>query len=90
MKIKYTSEFNSKLAEQVKYIAKDKPSAARKFKNDIISKTNDISKMPYSNRKSIFFDDSNIRDLIFKGYCIIFHIHKETITVFSIIKYQNY
>ena len=30
--------------------------------------------MPYGNRKSIFFDRDNIRDLVYKGYVIVYKI----------------
>lgn len=90
MRVNYTSEFKEGLAKQVKYISLDKPYAARKFKNDIIKETKGIVKMPYSYRKSIFFDDDNIRDLIYKGYCIVFNIQETRVIVFSIVKYQNY
>jgi plasmid stabilization system protein ParE len=42
MKIKITRGFRDKLNAQVEYIAKDKPGAARKFKNDIISRIKEI------------------------------------------------
>ena len=47
--------------------------------------------MPYSNRKSVFFDNKEIRDLIFKGYVIVYRINKkeETIEVFGFTKYEN-
>lgn len=45
--------------------------------------------MPYSNRKSIFYEHDDIRNLIFKGYIIIYRIKKEQeeIEVFGFIKY---
>ena len=45
--------------------------------------------MPYSYRKSIFFDREDIRDLVFKGYVITFVIKNNIIEVFGFIKYQN-
>jgi len=30
--------------------------------------------MPYKHRKSIYYDDENIRDLVFKGYTIVYMI----------------
>ncbi len=47
--------------------------------------------MPYSNRKSIFFEDVEIRDLVFKGYVIVYRINKtkELIEVFGFAKYQE-
>ncbi|WP_432264521.1 type II toxin-antitoxin system RelE/ParE family toxin [Autumnicola edwardsiae] len=58
----------------MRYIAKDKPLAARKFKNALLLEIKKISSNPYSFRKSIYFDNEEIRDLTFKGYCITFRI----------------
>ena len=38
MKISFSDGFVTALLDQVDYIAKDKPSAARKFKNDLLKK----------------------------------------------------
>ncbi|MDP2724146.1 MAG: type II toxin-antitoxin system RelE/ParE family toxin [Bacteroidales bacterium] len=65
MKIKVTKKFRDKLNTQVDYIAKDKPSAARKFKEEIILRIKGIVNMPYQNRKSIFFDSNEIREFIY-------------------------
>lgn len=90
MKIKVSKSFRNKLNKQIDYIAKDKPVAARKFKNEIISRINGISNMPYQNRKSIFFDDKEIRDMIFKGYIVVYKINrlKKVIEVFGFAKYE--
>ena len=47
--------------------------------------------MPYANRKSIFFDRADIRDLVFKGYIVVYKVDKdnEFITVFGFTKYKN-
>lgn len=68
MKIKILDSFSLKLINQIKYIAKDKPKAARKFKKDIITQIKQLNTMPYKNKASIYFNDKNIRDLTFKGY----------------------
>ena len=81
MKIKLSVSFREKLANQVKFISKDKPGAARMFKNDLLLHLRKIPEQPYSYRRSHFFKDENIRDLIFKGYVITFRIlpHEDTI-----------
>ena len=91
MKIKFTKSFKEKLNYQVEYIAQDKPKAARKFKNDLFSRVKIISEMPYKYRKSIFFEDDSIRDLIFKGYVIVYRINtqKNLIEVFGFTKYED-
>ena len=38
MKLRILKSFRDKLNEQVEYIAKDKPGAARKFKTDVLKR----------------------------------------------------
>lgn len=91
MKIKIAKSFSLKLADQVEYIARDKPLAARKFKKDILSSIVTIGQTPFQNRKSIYYEEDNIRELIFKGYKIIFRIKKEedVVEIFGLLKQEN-
>jgi len=47
--------------------------------------------MPFRHRKSIFFDREDIRDLVFKGYLIVYKVNQEVeeIEVFGFTKYQE-
>jgi plasmid stabilization system protein ParE len=56
MRLRILKSFRDKLNDQVDYIAKDKPAAARRFKSDVIKRIKGIPRMPYANRNSIFFD----------------------------------
>lgn len=91
MRIKLTSSFRNSLNSQIRFIAQDKPKAARKFKNDLLTRIRKIPQMPYSNRKSIFFEDEEIRDMVFKGYVVVYRINtdKEMVEVFGFTKYQE-
>jgi hypothetical protein len=91
MKLKIHKSFRDKLNFQIDFIAKDKPGAARKFKVDIIQRIKDIPAMPLANRKSVFFDREDIRDLIFKGYIIVYKINikENSIDVFGFTKYES-
>jgi hypothetical protein len=91
MRLRILKSFGDKLNDQVNYIAQDKPGAAGKFKSDIIKRIKEIPKMPYACRKSIFFDREDIRDLVFKGYIVVYKVDKdnEFITVFGFTKYKN-
>ena len=66
--------FSKQLKQILKYIAQDKPSASMKFKNELKKKINLIPDNPYKYRKSIYFNDENIRDLIYKKYTIVYRI----------------
>lgn len=92
MKIKTLKSFSFKLADQVEFIAQDKPFAARKFKKDVLNILKELEPLPYKQRKSIYFDDDNIRDLIFKGYTIVYRIKpdEKIIEVFGFTKNKEF
>jgi hypothetical protein len=91
MKLRILKIFGDKLNDQVNYIAKDKPGVARKFKSDILKRIKEIPNMPFANKKSIFFDREDIRDLVFKGYIIVYIVDDEKgiITIFGFTKYKD-
>ncbi len=90
MQIIYQPKFINSFNNIWDYIAQDSKSRANKFKREIKKLIEDIHHMPYKCRKSIYFDDDNIRDLIFKGYTIVYKVDesKEQITVIGIKKYK--
>ncbi len=92
MKIRFKSAFSFSLSKQVKYISIDSPSRAKNFNRELIETIRLIEDNPYMGRKSIYFDDDNIRDLIFKGYTIIYRVNiaKNSIDVFGFVKYNQY
>lgn len=54
MKIDITKVFRLDLDSQVRYISKDKPLAARKFKSDLIKNIKKDLKQPFHYKKSIY------------------------------------
>jgi len=89
MKVVFKETFLNRLESQIEYISLDSPARARKFKSDLFKRIKDITQRPYSYRKSIYFEDETIRDLIFKGYTIVFRLTEENIEIFGFVKYQN-
>lgn len=90
MKIEFDPEFMTALIEQIRTIAEDKPSAAREFRHDLIVKCKSLVDMPYRYRKSIYYNDEHLRDLIFRGYVIVYMIQAESIVITSLINQQNF
>lgn len=88
MKVVIQDSFLRKFNRQVSYIAADKAQAARKFKNEVFMRIKAIPDLPYSNRKSIYFDDENIKDLIYENYVIVYlvDIKNDTIKVFGFVR----
>ena len=89
MKIIFKDTFITRLERQIDYISKDSPLRARKFKNGLLSRIRDISSNPFRHRKSIYFNDNQIRDLVYRGYTIVFRITPDSIEVFGFVNFQN-
>lgn len=89
MKIIYLKSFQARLNRQLSYIANDSPVNARRFRDGLKKSIQTIKGQPYSNRRSIYFDDDNIRDLTYKVYTIVYRITEKNIEVFGFSKYQN-
>ena len=89
MKVVFKDTFIIRLENQIEYIALDSPERARKFKSDLLRSIKKIPSNPYIYRKSIYFEEESIRDLIFKGYTIVFRISEDSIQVFGFLKYQK-
>lgn len=89
MRIKYKASFIKRLEAQIEYIAQHNPERATKFKDDLLSQVRAIPSNPYKHRQSIYFNDLHIRDLVFKGYTIVFRVKTDAIEVFGLVKYQQ-
>jgi len=81
MQIKRDRKYTSNLFVILQYIAKDKISASRNFKNELDKKINNLVNFPYKNRPSIYFDNEDIRDMIFKGYTVTYEINIQDNTI---------
>lgn len=91
MQIVKSTKFNFQFKKILHFIALGNKSNAKNFKNELIKKVNDLVNMPFKFRKSIYFEDESIRDLIFKGYTIVYKVDElqKIITIIGIKKYQN-
>ncbi len=61
----------------VAYIHQDKPRAALTFAENLYKTIQTLTHSPYKYRQSIYFNDENIRDLIYKGYTIVYKVYLE-------------
>ena len=64
---------------------------AIKFQVELDEIIDSIPNMPFKYRKSIYWNDNNIRDLIFKGYVVPYKIDtaKNQIIIIGINKYME-
>ena len=86
MKINRSSRYKKHLFQILDYIAKDKFSASENFKNELDELIDNLPNFSHKFRKSKYFNDENIRDMIYKGYTIIYKINldKNIIDIVSI------
>jgi mRNA-degrading endonuclease RelE of RelBE toxin-antitoxin system len=91
MIVSISNEFLKLLTEQVRYIYKDKPRAALKFRKDLLKNIKKDLKQPFHFKKSRYIDDENIRDYVFKGYVVVYEVdvERKIVSVFGFIKYKD-
>ena len=74
MQIKLDAKFEKNFYQIFEYIAQDKRTASKKFKNDLFKQIKNIPNNPYKFRKSFYFDNKTVRDMTFNGYTIIYEV----------------
>ena len=91
MIVSISNEFLKLLTEQVRYIYKDKPRAALKFRKDLLKNIKKDLKQPFHFKKSGYINNESIMDYVFKVYVVIYEIdiEKNIVSVFGFIKYKN-
>ena len=89
MKIIYKDTFTERLEKQLKYLKKNSPKSALKLKTGLVKRIKTIPENPYLFRKSIYFENDLIRDLIYNGYTVVFRINETQIEIFGFTRFQE-
>jgi len=91
MKIEKSQDYLDSLKDVLVHIAKDSKQASGDFLKNTNIKIRDLTYFPYKYRKSIYFNDVDTRDLIYKGYTIPYEVDVEnnTIVIIGITKYRQ-
>lgn len=89
MKIVFEPLFQRRFLQIIDYIAKDKKSVAMAFKNELQLKISNLKTYPKMCRQSLYADDENVRDLIYKGYTIVYEIRTDSLAILDIFKWQD-
>ncbi len=84
MNIIFKKEFVESLSIIENFIAQDSPNRAVDFTNELFFEISKIDFMPYRFRKNKIKNNPNIRDLIFKGYVVVFQIKNNDIIIIDI------
>ena len=91
MKIEFDILFEDALVSILDYIMQDSIEASISFEEEILSHLDNLTLFPYKYRQSIYYDDENVRDYIFKGYTIVYMVDlaKDKIVVLDIFKWVD-
>ena len=74
MSVIYADKFIRDMKQIVDYIALDSEWRALDFKERVETACAGLDFMPYKFRKSLKFDDENVRDFVFKGYVLPYRV----------------
>jgi len=70
------------------FIKKDNRNASIRFVKELKLQINQLIDMPKKYQQSKYYDDETIRDMVFKGYTIIYKIYSDKIIILEIFN-QN-
>ena len=80
-KVRWTEKASSNLENIHDYIAKDSPLFATKFITNLIKSTKVLENMPKSGRIVPELEDYGFREIIRKGYRIVYKLFESTMDV---------
>ena len=73
------------------FIARDSVNRAMFFKHQLDGKIDNLVYFPYKYRQSVHHSSKNVRDLIYKGYTIVYrvNIQEDKIEILEIFKWTK-
>lgn len=89
MLIEKKPKFVHNLISILLYISQDNESVAKRFELELNQKIENLVFSPRKFRASIYFEDDSYRDMIYKGYTIIYKIESQQILILDIFKWQE-
>ena len=76
----------SDLREIADYIARDKPGAARRWSQTLAAMAEQAAERPFSGRRVSEFDRDDIRELIKRGYRVMYRVSDELVEIVAVIE----
>jgi plasmid stabilization system protein ParE len=84
MKIIWSPLAVDRASEIAEYIARDKPSAAKKWITTVFSKVKQLESTPEIGRIVPEIGNDQFRELIYGNYRIIYHVEKKQVSILTI------
>ncbi len=85
VKVKWSKDSIENLKEICKFIALDSPYYARIFNDRVFELVGHLELFPEIGRRVPESEDPKVRELIFKGYRIIYQIKADNLEIISVI-----
>lgn len=76
----------SDLQEIADYIALDKPGAARRWSQTLAAMAEQAAELPFAGRRVPEFDRDDIRELIKRGYRVMYRVSDELVEIVAVIE----
>ena len=85
----FSDKFQQNLNEILTFIAKNSPQNALKFRLELQERIEGALNMPYRYRQSVHSRARNIRDMVFKGFVVVFAVEETPPRVRILGIYKN-
>ncbi len=86
MKLRWTHRARQDLVEIGRYIAQDKPEAARRWVERLRQRARAAAAMPHSGRKVPEVNREDVREVLVRRYRIVYQIHESEIRVLTVFE----
>ena len=86
MKLVWTSRSKADLIEIGRFIARDKPEAARRWVERIRQRARDTVHVPFAGRKVPEVERDDVREVFLNNYRIVYLVSEENITVLTVFE----
>ncbi len=86
MKLRWTHRARRDLVDIGRYIARDKPEAARRWVERLRRRAQTAAERPSAGRKVPEIDRSDVRELLVRKYRIVYQIHSSEIRVLTVFE----
>ncbi len=89
MAIIRTQKYLNSLKTILLFISNDSKQRAIDFHAELNKNIDEITFMPYKHKRSNLADDESIRDLVFKGYVLVFKVIGDDFYILNIYKHNK-
>ena len=86
MKLRWTLRARRQLVDIGRFIAQDKPGAARRWVEMLRRRAADAAERPLAGRPVPELDREDLREVIVRGYRIIYRVNKDLVEVLAVFE----